>query len=422
MKTKLIFPFFFIICISFNTKAQSEMDKGYYWILEDFKNFDVLDDWVLEETSYLTYPNNVLLTTVHANVEIGYDCAYGQNALRIRGVEEGGSAKFTVQNAGKAIFRFTGKQKASDRGFIVYKNGIEVGRQEGLDRYDCIEYIDEEGSSGEVTYTITAADPTKKDPIVLYYIEVQKYGVNIPNKPDPEINYNAYWIYETFKTQEIEPDYNTQKNYSSYPNNIALRTDSANIELGEGCSGGYSNKILRIRGKYYEGGKVEFTVPNAESVAITVTGKSTYADRTVKIFRDNSLIKTFNNLDRNSCAEFSDDVHSNETVIYRIEGGNNTEKPVGIKSIYVKKYGYTNTNNVRTEPYKVYPNPANETVYFQSNNNKPIRKVNILDANGRTILSQENISEMNISYLKKGFYIVKLFAETGVFSQKLIKN
>jgi hypothetical protein len=422
MKTKLSVFFIFFICIFSNTKAQSGTDKDNYWILEDFKNFEISDDWILNETSYSTYPNDIPLTTVHANVEVGYDCAYGQNSLRIRGLEENGSASFSVPDAAKVILRFTGKQKASDRGFIVHKNGTEVKRQEGLDRYDCVEYIDEEPSSGEVTYRITAADPTKKDPVVLYYIEVQKYGTTIPPKQDPEIDYNAYWIHETFNTWAVEEDYNTQKEYLSYPNNIALNTDSANIELGEGCSGGYENKILRLRGKYYEGGKVEFTVPDAESVAITVTGKSTYADRTVKIFRNNILVKTIDNLDRNSCAEFLDDIHSEESLTYRIEGGNNTEKPVGVKSIYVKKQNYASISNIHTETYSIQPNPAGETIYFQSKNNEPVRSASVYDMNGRLLLTKNNILQMNVNSLKKGFYIVKITADNGVSSHKLIKN
>jgi hypothetical protein len=192
--------------------------------------------------------------------------------------------------------------------------------------------------------------------------------------------------------------------------------------LGEGCSGGYENKILRLRGKYYNGGKLEFEVPNAESVAITVTGKSTFADRTIKIFKDNILEKTITSLDRNSCVDFFDNIPTNNTVIYRIEGGDNTEKPVGIKSIYVKKYGYTNIKNIHKEHYTVYPNPANEVLYIQANGNEPVSRIDIQDMNGKVILSQNNALQININNLNKGFYIVKLITATEILSHKLIKN
>jgi hypothetical protein len=430
MKTKLIFclSFFLSVCTSFNLKAQSESDKNNYWILEDFNQLAIQSDWVIDTTNYSTYPyNNVNLTTVYANVEAGSDCAYGQHALRVRGAEEKGSVFFTVPNVSKATFYFTGKQKASDRGVRIYRDGTLIKEIKEIDRYDCMEFSEKIDSNTPVTYKITGAYDDKKDPFVLYYIEVQKYGVNITKPEPPQPNYPAYWIYEDFKHFPVEIDgfgdgvYNTTKNYLSLPNNIVLKTDSANIELGEGCSGGNERKVLRVRGKYYTGGgKVEFTVPDAKTVAINVTGKSTNFDSVIKIYINDVLVKTFEKLDRDSCVEYYEEPNSNGPITYRIEGGTNTEKPIAIKSIFVEKYGYTDINDIKKTKYEIYPNPASDIIYFKSD--EPVGKVDILDANGRTILSQKNAVQLNISSLNKGFYIVRLSNKEGISSHKLIKN
>ncbi|MDR1437083.1 MAG: hypothetical protein LBI65_03080, partial [Candidatus Symbiothrix sp.] len=239
MKALFIPVFFLFAGFPFRMSAQSDADAENYWILENFNDFPVTDDWIVPPMDYQTYPNRVVLTTEHANIENGFDCAYGQHALRVRGVEEGGSVSFTVANAGRVTFYITGKQKASDRGARIYMDGKLIETHDGFDRYDCIEFTRNINSEIPVTFRITGANDTKKDPFVLYFVEVQKYGVDIPRPEPPLPNYEAYWIYEDFKHFPLEMDewgdgiYNTKQDYQSMPNEIALQTDSANIELGE---------------------------------------------------------------------------------------------------------------------------------------------------------------------------------------------
>jgi hypothetical protein len=417
MKTKLTTLFFIIFCVNLSTHSSAQSDADNYWILENFNNFKILEDWVIPETDYETYPNNIPLTTVHANVEKGYDCAYGQNALRIRGLEENGSASFTVPNAGRVTFYITGKQKAGDRSVRIYRNNVLIKEEDGFDKYNCIEFSEKIDSKTPLTYKITGGDPTKKDPTVLYYIEVQKYGIDIEPKPEPEPNYAAYWIYEDFKKFEIDEDYLEKTTYSSTPNGIILAVDSANIELGEGCSGGGGKKILRIRGKYFKGGSLEFTVPDAKTVSINVTGKSTYLDRIIHIYKDDVLIKTFENMDRTTCEEYFEEANSNKPIKYRIDGENNTEKPVAVKSIYVEKYETSSIKNI-SQPVTFYFDPAIATIYFSNY----VLRANLYDLNGRLISTSANINQMNVNNLKQGIYIVKTITEEGVFSHKLIKN
>ncbi|MCC8146255.1 MAG: T9SS type A sorting domain-containing protein [Bacteroidales bacterium] len=419
--TLLIFSFIICMSIPFQLKAQGEntqQDKENYWILEDFNQFPIEEEWNILQKNYPTYPNNIDLTTLYASVEQGFDCAYGQNALRIRGLEENGSAEFKVPNASWIRIYITGKQKAADRGVIISINGKEEFREEGFDRYQCIEFAKKIDSQEEVTVKITAADETKKDPIVLYYVEVQKYGKDIPKPEPPTPNYDAYWIYEDFKEMAEELDYNTSKSYKTLPNNLELVTDSANIELGEGCSGGGGRKNLRIRGKQYAGGKVEFTVPDAKSVSINLTGKSIALDRIIYVYKNDQLVETFTGLDRTTCVEFLDEEGSAVPVKYRIEGGSNTDKPVAITSIYVEKYDYTGMDIIEKneDPVFVYPNPAKEKISFRE---KAVA-ASIYELNGRLVAKTENTTEMNVTHLNSGSYIIKIMTSSGVVTQKLI--
>ncbi|MDR0428005.1 MAG: T9SS type A sorting domain-containing protein [Dysgonamonadaceae bacterium] len=423
MKTKFTFILSFIICVGFlfPVNAQSGSDKDNYWILENFNQFPIEDEWNILQKNYKTLPNDINLTTIYANIEQGFDCAYGQKALRIRGLEESGSAQFTVPNASRVIIHITGKQKAADRGVVITRNGVEVFKREGFDRYQCIEFYEEVNSQEELTYKITAADATKKDPMVLYYIEVQKYGVNIPKPETPQPNYDAYWIYEDFNNREIELDYNTKMNYNTVPANITLKTDSANIELGEGCSGGGGKKILRIRGKEFDGGKIEFTVPDAKSVSINVTGKSTFADRTINIYKNNVLVQTFEHMDRSKCEEYLDEEPSTEEVTYRVEGSSDTYKPVGITGIYVEKYDPTGINTAAVEKKETlhfYPNPSSDIIYFS----EKVLSAFIYDLKGKALFKAENTEKIDVSRLNKGIYIVRLTTQDGAVTQKLIKE
>ena len=429
MKTTFTFIFSLFLCLSMPLylSAQNNTDKDNYWILEDFNQFPIEDDWNVFPTNYKTYPNDINLKAVYANIEEGMDCAYGQNVLRVRGLEENGSVEFTVPDAGRVTIYVTGKQKAKDRGVIIYRDGIEIKRYKDFDRYDCIEFVDDIPSNKPVTYKITSENPNRRDPFVLYYVEVQKYGKDIPPPQDPPIDWGKYWIYENFNEFELEEDYNHQKDYLLRPiiNNIKLVTDSANIELGEGCSGGYGNKILRIRGRGFVGGKAEFTVPDAQNVSIAITAKSTWEDRTVEIYRNNELVRTFENMDRHSCVEFLDDINSKEPVTYRIEGygiawgGVKTEKPVGIKNIYVTKYDPTDIPLINSnEVISLYPNPVYETVYFSAK----VLSASIYDMNGRLVATEKNSGQMDVSNLAKGLYIIKIATEENVKSYKLVKN
>jgi hypothetical protein len=583
MKTKLIFSISIILCFSMSLIAQTDKEK--YWILEDFSSFDNNGDWIDAITDYDTYPNNVKITTYAANIEASTNCAAstipGGNQFRIRGLASNGYLQFTVPNASIVKIYVSGKSDMLDRTVRIYRNGILAQTYEDVDRTICCKFVDEVNSSGSVTYKVTGGnvsaetDPTA--PVVVYYVEVLKYG---QTDPQEELDASKYWVKEDFSQFNEETDYNTSKTYTSYPNNINLRTIYSNIELNGDCARanvGYG-KQMRIRGYYYKGA-LEFEVPNAGITRIYVTGKSSIEDRLVNIYRNGELVKTYSGLDKNICRIFTDSVFSTEPVSYKITGEENASAPIAIYNIEVEKYyapsgggedfsdywiyedfnslqletgyssnvyetfphgieilssfanieqgdGCTMDNNIVrissregedgslqftvpdygeiaigltgkstfsdreiyiymndqlvktissldrnnceeffiSEPAKkqttikitggnnagspaalnyirilsydsgtsveepdfpsvsVFPNPVADVVYFRLNNADVVQQAKITDLSGRQILSATGISEMNVSSLSKGIYIIQLQMREGIYSYKLVKK
>lgn len=132
-----------------------------------------------------------------------------------------------------------------------------------------------------------------------------------------------------------------------------------------------------------------------------------------------------------------DDAHNDGYIMFKIK-----TKPTLVlgdtfsntASIYFD-YNYpiiTNTftstlaNNLSTDqfsesPFFIYPNPVNDVLFFKSAN--AISKVEIFDTTGR-ILKTSTISEnkLNVSDLKTGNYILKIFTEKEVVNTKIIKK
>lgn len=413
--TKKIIPLLLFILsgIMMNIQAQTD-DKDLYWILEDFNGFEHSPDgWIVEETHYQTYPHQINLSTVYANFEAPVGCARGDASLRIRGWMENGSASFTVPNASTVNISVTGKKIENDRSIIIYRNGEEIKRYDNIGKNTCIDFVDPVNTDQEITYKVTAGNPESTDPIVLYGIKVLKYGVEIAPEPEPE--YANYWIYEDFSSAPIMEDYWDYFDLQTMPNDLPFAISNANTEFGEGCTQG--TRVLRLSGREGAAGLLEFSIPDAKKVTIGVSGKSTTADRSILIYRNNELVATLSDLDRTVCKEFVDEVNSSEWLNYRIVGGDNDFKPVAVNYVYAEKYNSTGLcKPIRKNPM-VYPNPASDIIHFDNN----VEKVEVLDMNGRLVHSDYNTKATDISHLQKGFYLIKISDDSNSFAQKLIK-
>ena len=300
------------------------------------------------------------------------------------------------------------------RGYTYNLDKGESGRQDayGSDWYEI------KRNDGEYTVEIVSENGCVSIPsLPVQFCEERVYDaptiIEPPLPPDAE----DYWIKEDFSQFPTEANYNTTNSYLTFPNNIALVADSANIESGEGCTAGA--KILRIRGARFEGGSAEFTVPNAGKVTMTLTGKSTNKDRTIYIYRNGNLMETLTGLDRNVCKNFEETVNSNEPQTYKIIGGNNTHQPVAITSIIVEKYdGSASINAVNYSSLAFYPNPVNDVVYFSQN----VDLASVYNTSGQLVFLVKNANQMNVQDLNKGIYVIKILTTNGTITGKLIKE
>ncbi len=214
--------------------------------------------------------------------------------------------------------------------------------------------------------------------------------------------------------------------YTTSPNSIGLKSYYANVEDAEGaCSN--VGKHFRIRGSK-DGGYVEFTVPNAENVTFVLKGKSSSKDRNINIFRNSELVRSVAGLDADNCATFSENIHSNVPVTYKITGGDvSSTKPVVLKSIVVEKYVESSGIDVlQSKQLKIYPNPVQNTLQIQLPDDVKANNVTIYNSVGQLVLSQrvneETILDLSVGHLSSGFYNLLIQTEQGRISSKFIKK
>jgi hypothetical protein len=72
----------------------------------------------------------------------------------------------------------------------------------------------------------------------------------------------------------------------------------------------------------------------------------------------------------------------------------------------------------------VMPNPASESMFFQTDDNLPMQSIEVYDLTGRIVLSYRNVNNHNFNIfrngLSSGLYVAKVQTEKGVLSKKII--
>jgi hypothetical protein len=242
---------------------------------------------------------------------------------------------------------------------------------------------------------------------------------------------DRYWIKENFSTLTVEADYNESPvMYATTPNQVPLNAYYANIEIAEGTCGidtSVSRNHLRIRG-LKDGGWVSFKVPNADTVMINLRGKSHSKDRIIRVFRNDELVETFNNIDEDTCVLFMDIVRSSDSVTYKITGGDsNSTKPVVIYGISVTKLlaNSIHTGSLTDNRIVVYPNPVKDFLTIDSDNDQKIKSMEIYSLTGQLVTSYKgdnrNTLQINTSNLPRGAYLLKINTDSRTQFSKFIK-
>ena len=81
----------------------------------------------------------------------------------------------------------------------------------------------------------------------------------------------------------------------------------------------------------------------------------------------------------------------------------------------------TNVGNVTAEAFEIYPNPAQEVLYFKNFNQ--IEKIKIYNTTGQMISIDKHKSQIDLSNFESGIYFINLHTKSGkIISKKLIKK
>lgn len=84
----------------------------------------------------------------------------------------------------------------------------------------------------------------------------------------------------------------------------------------------------------------------------------------------------------------------------------------------------TGINSMKTTDILIYPNPVNDKLFINCENNKIDRLV-LVDITGKVLLNKQNISGkevINLSGFKSGMYLIQINQEQEIHTTRIIKN
>lgn len=90
-----------------------------------------------------------------------------------------------------------------------------------------------------------------------------------------------------------------------------------------------------------------------------------------------------------------------------------------VSNIRVVEAGTTGIDDVENAQVAVYPNPANNMVMVEAEN---VNLVQVMDINGRVVLSSERAGRLDVSGLAAGVYVVRVVCADGVSTIKIVKE
>jgi hypothetical protein len=71
----------------------------------------------------------------------------------------------------------------------------------------------------------------------------------------------------------------------------------------------------------------------------------------------------------------------------------------------------------------VYPNPVESTLNIDLQDGSTIKSVMLFDILGKRIIDEKgNIQQLDMSSFSNGLYLLKIETESGIFTQKVIKD
>ena len=96
-----------------------------------------------------------------------------------------------------------------------------------------------------------------------------------------------------------------------------------------------------------------------------------------------------------------------------------------IPRIYAKVYTNVGLEEHAVVVNKVYPNPVNDKLYFESNEDYTVEAINVISINGqkiRTINVTDGQNSVDLSSLNKGVYMLEFISGSESSVQKIVKQ
>jgi PKD repeat protein len=106
---------------------------------------------------------------------------------------------------------------------------------------------------------------------------------------------------------------------------------------------------------------------------------------------------------------------------YRVtlEVSNNAGDNTLNRESYITVTGVTAVDNTDTNPVIVYPNPVGDILYITGSEKYSIR---IFNQAGQSLMTEKNSSEIDVSSLSPGLYIMEIESESAKTRYKFIKQ
>ena len=80
---------------------------------------------------------------------------------------------------------------------------------------------------------------------------------------------------------------------------------------------------------------------------------------------------------------------------------------------------WDNVNENDMAEVSLYPNPAHDIIFVETNNDSPVQHIDIYNVTGQLVIESTE-TEINVSELESGIYIVNVLTDNGLITKKLI--
>jgi hypothetical protein len=105
-------------------------------------------------------------------------------------------------------------------------------------------------------------------------------------------------------------------------------------------------------------------------------------------------------------------------ILFETPGGNAIVEPALTIPVSLNRWG-TSIETVAVSDIQLYPNPAKNDLFIKSD--FPIERIEIYNPSGLRVLVNDNFTgKTNISKLKDGLYLIRIYTEGAIFTKKII--